>query len=426
MKVLHIIHRYYPFVGGSEVVFQEIGERLAREGYNVTVYTTDAWDLEHFWSNGKRTIDSREEMHNGVLIKRFPVERLPAAPLAYPALRRLMAGLARIPLNSKPLLFALSRRTPYIPALDGALDGSDEPFDIVHVANISLDSIVYAAYRFTRRRQIPFVITPFAHLGEAGADGIAKYHTMPHQIEMLSNADAVIAQTGLEAEELARRGVPREKTRSIGVGVNPDAVLGGNAARFRAKYAIEGPIVFFVGTAAYDKGTMHLVEAMEKLWGGGVQPNARAATLVIAGPQMSQFQSFMAARPAETKRRTRILGFISDEDKRDLFAAGDILVLPSRTESFGIVYLEAWLYNKPVVGAKAGGVPEVIDDGRDGFLITFGDTDALASRIAQLLVDPELARGFGEAGRAKVLGGMTWDRKYLEIRALYEDLARGK
>lgn len=454
MKVLHIIHRYYPFVGGSEVVFQEIGERLARDGHSVTVYTTDAWDLEHFWTGGKRTIDVREETHNGVLIRRFPVERLPAAPLAYPALRRVMAGLARIPLNTKPLLFALSRRTPYVPELERALEASDESFDLVHAANISLDSIVYAAYRFARRRRIPLIISPFTHLGEPGQDRIEKYHTMPHQIEMLSNSDAVIAQTGLEVEELARRGVPRGKMHGIGVGVDPEAVLGGDAARFRAKYEIDGPIVFFLGTAAYDKGTMHLVEAMEKLWGegvfsnaptttngptrdnaGGVSPlphpqgpgsNAPAATLVIAGPQMSQFQTFMAARPPETRHHTRILGFISEQDKRDLFAAGDILVLPSRTESFGIVYLEAWLYNKPVIGARAGGVPAVIQDGRDGFLVKFGDTDALAARIAQLLGDRDLARCFGEAGRAKVLGEMTWDKKYSEIKALYEDLARGK
>lgn len=444
MNVLHVIHRYYPFIGGSEVVFQEIGERLARDGHNVTVYTTNAWDLEHFWSSGKRTIEVSEETHNGVHVKRFPVERLPAAPLAYPALRRVMAALARLPLNTKPLLFGLSRWTPRLPALERALDalpGSGDSFDIVHAANISLDSIVYAAYRFAHRCRIPFIVTPFTHLGEPGDNRIGQYYTMPHQVEMLSSADAVIAQTGQEVEALARYGVPRAKMRCIGVGVNPGDVLGGDSARFRAKYNIEGPIVFFLGTAAYDKGTMHLVAAMEKLWGtgiadAGVQLNAPATngpgvllntpTLVIAGPQMSQFRNFAAGRPPETQRRMRLLGFISDEDKRDLLAAGDILVLPSRTESFGIVYLEAWLYNKPVIGARAGGVPAVIDDGRDGFLVKFGDIDALAGRIGQLLADGDLARCFGEAGRTKVMGGWTWDKKYLEIRALYEDLARGK
>ncbi len=429
MKCLHLIDRYFPTISGSELYFQEIGERLAREGHRVSVYTTDAWDLEYFWSSGKRKIDTREETHNGVYVKRFPVERLPFAPLAYPLLRRAMAGLARLPLNTAPLLFALSRWTPRVPALERALDAHDafgERFDIVHAANITLDSIVYAAYRFAQRRRLPFVVTPFTHLGEPGDRRIRQYYTMPHQIEMLRRADAVIVQTELEVESLAEFGVPRSKMHCIGVGVNPGEVLGGDGARFRAKYGIDGPIVFFIGTAAYDKGTMHLVEAMEKLWArdkGGGGEDSLAPTLVIAGPQTSRFRKFIAGRPIETRRRTRVLGFIPDGDKRDLYAAGDVFVLPSRTDSFGIVYLEAWLYNKPVIGARAGGVPEVIADGRDGFLVKFGDADALAARIEQLLSDRALAQCFGQAGHAQVLSELTWDQKYAQLRAVYQELA---
>jgi glycogen synthase len=419
MRILHVIQRYYPYVGGSELYFQELSERLAREGHHVALYTTDAWDLEHFWSPGKRRIDTRAEMHNGVDICRFPVERLPFAPLTYPVLRRAMAELARLPVNTAPLLFALCRWTPRVPALERALDALSEPFDLVHAANIPLDSIIYAAFRFAQRRQLPFVVTPFTHLGEPGDRRIRKYYTMPHQIEMLKRADAVIVQTDLEAQALAECGVPRSKLRCIGVGVNPDEVLGGDAARLRATYQVEGPIVFFLGTAAYDKGTMHVVEAMEKLWRRGVD-----ATLVIAGPQLTQFEHYFAARPAETRARMRVLGFISDADKRDLLAAGDVFVLPSRTDSFGIVYLEAWLYNKPVIGARAGGVPAVIADGGDGLLVKFGDTDALAARIEQLLTDRALARRLGEAGCAKVLRELTWDHKYAQLRAVYEELIR--
>jgi glycogen(starch) synthase len=424
VNFLHIIHRYYPYVGGSELYFQEIGERLAREGHGVSVYTTDAWDLEHFWAGGKRRVDRREEIHNGVHIKRFPVDRLPAAPLAYPLLRRAMVALAQLPLNVAPLLFGLSRWAPRIPALERALDSLDKAgqhFDLVHAANISLDSIVYAAYRFAIRRDIPLIITPFTHLGEAGNLRILRQCTMPHQMEMLRRAEAVITQTELETEALTRHGVSREKMHVVGVGVNPGEVLGGEGARFRAKYRIEGPIVFFVGAAAYDKGTMHLVEAMEKLWRRNEQ--SQLPTLVIAGPQLSQFAKFLAGRPPETRRRTHVLGFIPDADKRDLYAAGDVFVLPSRTDSFGIVYLEAWLYNKPVIGARAGGVPEVIADGRDGFLVTFGDTDALAARIEQLLTDRALAQCFGEAGHTKVIRALTWDEKYPQLRAIYEKLA---
>ncbi len=417
MKALHVIDRYFPSINGSELYFQELSERLAREGHQVQVYTTNAWDLEYFWSKDKRAIEPCAETHNGVSIRRFPVEWLPAAPLAYPVLRRAMAQLARLPMNTVPLLFALGRWTPRVPALERALEALDEHFDLVHAVNIPLDSIMYAAYRFARRRKLPFVATPFIHFGEPGDSSVSRFYTMPHQIEMLRGAEAVIVQTRLEAEALAEHGVPRAKMHCVGMGVNPDELRGGDGARFRAQYGIDGPLVFFIGTPAFDKGTMHLVEAMERLW-----PRVDA-TLVIAGPPLAQFKNFFEKRPAETKRRTRLIDFVGLEAKRDLLAAGDVLVMPSRTDSFGIVYLEAWLYNKPVIGARAGGVPAVIDDGRDGFLVKFGDVDALAARIEQLLTDRALARNFGAAGCAKVLQGFTWDKKYAQLRIIYGQLA---
>src|SRR3712207_8646872 len=79
------------------------------------------------------------------------------------------------------------------------------------------------------------------------------------------------------------------------------------------------------------------------------------------------------------------------EDKRDLNAAGQVFCMPSRTDSFGIVYLEAWLNGVPVIGARAGGVPEIIDDGVDGYLVEFGDVAALANRI-ELLLDRKSTR----------------------------------
>ena len=54
MRLLHIIQRYHPYVGGSELYFQELSERLARAGHSVEVWTTDAWDLDYFWSKKKR------------------------------------------------------------------------------------------------------------------------------------------------------------------------------------------------------------------------------------------------------------------------------------------------------------------------------------------------------------------------------------
>ena len=76
---LHLIQRYYPYIGGSELYFGVLSAWFARRGDRVTVYTTDAWDLEHFWANGKRRIDwgTAPREHEGATLRRFALRRPP-------------------------------------------------------------------------------------------------------------------------------------------------------------------------------------------------------------------------------------------------------------------------------------------------------------------------------------------------------------
>ncbi len=418
MKVLHVIQRYYPYIGGAEQVFQEIGARLARDGESVTVYTTDAWDLERFWRADKRAVDLQNETLNRVYIQRFPIEYLPFSPLAFPTIKRGMSIAANLPFNTLPFLFRAARYVPYVPAMDDALATTSEHFDLVHTANISLDSSIVAAYKFAQRKKIPFLLTPFLHLGENDDPKVVRFYTLPHQMEMLKRADAVIVMTHREGNALTERGVAREKIHRISAGVEPAEILGGDGAQFRYAHNLHVPIVTYIGTAAYDKGTVHLMQAMQKVW------ETRDAVLVLAGSHMSDFDKFFTALPDTVKKRVRRLGFINAQEKRDLLAATDVLAMPSRTDSFGIVYLEAWLYRKPVIGARAGGVPDVIDDGQNGFLVKFGDVDAIAAHILELVNDRALAERMGNHGHTKVMREMTWEEQYAKIKALYRSLVR--
>jgi glycosyltransferase involved in cell wall biosynthesis len=171
-----------------------------------------------------------------------------------------------------------------------------------------------------------------------------------------------------------------------------------------------------------DKGTTHLVEAIRSLWRAG-----REVELVLAGAIMPEFAAFMTALPEADRRRVRVLGPISDQEKRDLLAAADIFAMPSRTDSFGIVYLEAWLHGKPVIGARTWGIMDVIRDGVDGLLVPFGAPEELAAALASLLDDPARRAAMGEAGRVKVHAEHTWEKKFPQIETLYCALAeRGK
>ncbi len=421
-RYLHVNPRYFPYIGGSEKYMQEIAERTAAEpNSEVSVFATEAWDLEHFWSAGKRTIERREEVLNGVQVRRFAVRRLPlVSPLFYPVMRRGLTMLSAAPIPDRlalPLLNLSCRTTPLVPALERALKNSR--FDLIHAANAPLDSLIRAAFDSARRQKAAFVITPFVHLGEPENPQVRKYYTMRHQLEWMRRADAVFTMTTLERDYLVERGVPEVKMHVVGAGVEPSEIIGGDGARFRAKHQIEGPLVFFQGTAAYDKGANHTVQAMQQLWRDGFE-----ATLVIAGPVMSHFQRFFDELPSADQKRIKFLGFISPDEKRDLFAAGDLFVMPSRTDSFGIVYLEAWLCGMPVIGARAGGVPAVIEDERDGLLVTFGAVDELAAKIKQLLTDQAEAAKLAEAGRQKVMARYTWEKVYAAVREVYRAVLR--
>jgi glycosyltransferase involved in cell wall biosynthesis len=110
------------------------------------------------------------------------------------------------------------------------------------------------------------------------------------------------------------------------------------------------------------------------------------------------------------------LGVLTDEQKRDFFAGIDAFCLPSRTDSFGLVLLEAWANGKPVVAYRAGGPADLIRDGTDGFLVKCGDVTELAGHLTQLAANPGRTRKMGERGRERVAAAFRWDDKLRQVR----------
>jgi glycosyltransferase involved in cell wall biosynthesis len=414
MNILHVVQLYHPVQSGAARYFEEIGARLVAEGHDVTVLATDAHDLEHFWMPGRRRVAVTEERHRGVRIVRLPIQRMPGPPIIYPLLRRMMAELSRLP-GSVGLLRRLATLTPRMAGLD-AFFAHEGPFDLIHAGNITLDFAILPALAYARTTGARFVCTPFVHLGVPGDQSLVRYYTMRHHLALLRDADLVGTMTGLEAAALAKRGVPFQQLRTIGVGIDPAAVVGGDAARFRAEQRIQadGQLVLYIGALARDKGAIDTVEAMRRLWASGSQ-----ATLALIGAPLAHFEHYYATLREHERAHIRLLPYAADTVKFDGLAAADMLAMPSRTDSFGIVFLEAWCYGIPVVGAQAGGIPDVIRDGQDGLLVRYGDPAGLADAIARLLADPELRQRMGRAGREKVEQQLTWDRVYLRARELY-------
>ncbi|MCJ7738246.1 MAG: glycosyltransferase family 4 protein [Anaerolineae bacterium] len=417
MNILHVNAAYDPFIGGAETYVRAVSEMLCRDGHSVTLVTTNAAEVEYFWNPGKRHLAPGYEEINGVQVTRCAVGHLPLAPFSFYGLRRLATIVARLPFNTLPVMRRLAPMMPAVPQIESVLQSQSTRFDLVHGFNIALEWPLLAAWRYARRQALPFVATPFLHVGQSGRDDVLINYAMPHQLEALQDADAVLVQTGIEKAALVRLGVAADRLYELGMGVEVRSASDGDGQGFRVRHSLGGPIVTFLGVVTYDKGSFHLVQAMEHLWEKGL-----LAHLVIAGPQVDEFKRFYRRLAPAIQDRMLLLGPVHGQDKRDLLAATDVLALPSRIDSFGIVYLEAWANRKPVIGARAGGVPDVIDDGVDGVLVEFGDVDELAAAIQSLLADPSRRQEMGEKGWKKVTARYTWDKVYSRLRAVYKEV----
>ena len=92
--------------------------------------------------------------------------------------------------------------------------------------------------------------------------------------------------------------------------------------------------------------------------------------------------------------------FAGKWDRMDkLLSVSDVLLLPSELESFGLVALEAMASEVPVVATRVGGIPDVVDDGRDGVLFEVADVDGMADAVVSLLGSEDLRRRMGSSGR---------------------------
>lgn len=414
MRYVLINHRYYPFLGGSERNVQEIAERLVADRHDVKVVTTDAFDLEYFWDRRRRQIAApSNETHNGVNIERVPLRHLPAGPLVFQGGRRLMGELSRLPIPAAPFE-QVAMRQPWLPTLADAISSQPTP-DIVMGTNIGLEGLAITGLRVARRVGAAFVLMPFIHLGRDHDAVARRYVSMPHQQRLIRSADAIVAMTQTEARFIQSVGVPSERIVVAGAGMTPDDISGGDGAVFRSRFQVEGPIVAALGALAPDKGTRELVCATAAL-----RRRGRNITLALAGPSLSTFERWFAALSPEEKQGTRILGVISPDEKRDLFDAADIVALLSRTESFGIVFVEAWANRKPVIAANAGAVPELVRHEANGLLVPFGDIVALEDAIARLLDDPKLAARLGGNGYRLATERYTWAAVYEQVRRAFE------
>jgi glycosyltransferase involved in cell wall biosynthesis len=261
------------------------------------------------------------------------------------------------------------------------------------------------------------------HLGDARDpdDRTRRAYLSPALASLLRAADRVFVQTTIEREALLRLGLPDHRLVLLGMGVEHKECAGGDRQRARAAWGVAGGevVVGHLANHSREKGTVDLLQAAEQAWDQGLR-----FRLVLAGPEMPNFRDFWAGyRPADRVLR---LGVLDERQKRDFYAGLDVFALPSRSDSFGLVLLEAWANGVPNLAYRAGGVAEVVRHGADGLLVRCGDVGGLAAALGQLVSDEALRLRLGACGRERTRKEFQWRDKLERVRAVYQEMTRGR
>ncbi len=277
------------------------------------------------------------------------------------------------------------------PRLGRELDAFDP--DVVHVVNpvvLGLWGTLMAKQRnypllasyhtditqYARHLKLPFLVEPSRAF-------LRDVHNQAHvnlctSSPMLNSAKGL----GIKRVRLWPKAVDTERYQpSKADPAMRDRLSGGNP---------EKPLMVYVGRLSYEKRIDWLYAPITKLSG------VRLA-LVGSGPAEAELRRRFAGT------NTVFTGYLNGDELAAAYASADVFAFPSDTETLGFAAMEAMASGVPAVGARAGGVPDVIDEGVNGLLFTPGDLGDLTAKLGSLLFDPALRRRLGENARQEML-----------------------
>jgi len=222
-------------------------------------------------------------------------------------------------------------------------------------------------------------------------------------------------------DDLVRLGVaPREKFSVIRLGIELGERVGGDDAarretRRRLGISPDAFVVGWVGRMTAVKRTEDVLLAFRGLLDRGV--DARLC-LIGDGPDRRGLER--RAHQLGITRRCLFVGY--QDDVAPYYEAIDALLLPSVNEGTPVSVIEALAAQRPAVATRVGGIPDVVRDGVDGYLVDVGDAETLAARLAELAADPAKRDAMGSEGRKRVLERYAVERLVDDVDALYREL----
>lgn len=297
--------------------------------------------------------------------------------------------------------------------------GSGE-YDAIH-ANYWLSGV--SGHTLKHRFDMPLVST-FHTLARVKAEtgDPEPVRRVRAEAEVIGCSDAILASCTTEAEQLVKLyGAAADRIEIVPPGVDHAFFSPGDRRGARQALSLDdGPVVLFVGRIQPLKGLTVAVETLARL------TDRRATLLVVGGPSGIDGRAELgeARRLAAVHDLEHRIRYVDPQPHHLLssyYRAADVCLVPSRSESFGLVALEAAACGTPVVAAAVGGLRTLVEHGRTGFLVDGRDGADYASKVDRLLADPALASSMSQAAEGSA-GSYTWSVTAGRLRRLYSDL----
>lgn len=226
---------------------------------------------------------------------------------------------------------------------------------------------------------------------------------------VIKTADKVITVSRATAGKLADAGVPASTIEVVYNAIELDG-----EATYLPKDRNEIPVIGMIGRLSYEKGAHILLRALNE-----IKTRAPGFTVRIYGdgPESGRLQAMAA-----DMKLTEIVSFEGfRRDLDEIYPALDLIVLPSLSEGHPLVILEAWKHGIGIIASRAGGVPEVVEDGRNGILVEVNDYRGLGEAILAALGNIELIRQYGRAGHEDASQKFNFKRQSEQLEQIYRE-----
>lgn len=305
---------------------------------------------------------------------------------------------------------------------EGVLDDLvHHPADAIH-ANYWLSGV--AGHRIKHELDLPLVAT-FHTLARVKAEtgDPEPQRRVEAESAVIACSDAITASCQAEADELQRLyGAPADRIELVAPGVIHAFFSPGEQAGARAALGLgTHPVLLFVGRIQPLKGLDVAIRTLAGL------SHPDALLVVVGGPSGSSGQAELArcqelARDLGVADRIRFVPPQPHHLLSTWYRSADVVLVPSRSESFGLVALEAAACGVPAVAAAVGGLTTIVDDGVTGFLLDDRNPARFSEAVDALLADPAFAARMGRAASARA-ANYTWSLTAARLRRVYADLA---